>query len=153
MSTTTAQPDLLKAIIGHLLVNTTLTNLTSTRISGEFHNDWLASGDKAPSKSLLIRHNSDVNNDPDTRISFTRMDVRCYGQTGFEAMKVWNVLKPTLCPGADARNSFSRGGCRVYQVGVESGPIRTLEPDTKWPVVFGSFIFMWSEVPATVNSE
>ena len=150
---TVAQPDVLGAVIGHLLADTVVTTITSTRIGGEYHEDWMAAGEDRPRKALQLRQNGDVLTDPETRRTFTRIDVRCYGQTGFECMKVWNVTKPALCPGSDGRNSFTRKFCRIYGISHESGPFRTQEPDTKWPVVVGAFVVEWSEVPALFNTE
>lgn len=80
------------------------------------------------------------------QIENSRIDVRCYGLTDYEAKQ--------LDAAAHAVLKGWRGGpvgdCFLYPARIEIGPVDLLEPEVEWPLVWQSYQVMASETPVTV---
>jgi hypothetical protein len=142
-----ARPDLLGAIIARLRAEADLTALTSARISGQLQDSWAM-----PVHAVLVRLAGGGPGKPHLAFKEQRVDVFCFGSTGFEATKVWRQLDAVFNPGQERQCSFiqSVGGvnCRVYSVVPEREPSSEIEPDSGWPRVSASYLVRWSGIAA-----
>lgn len=141
-----ARPDLIGAITGRLRSFSELTALVgggSPRISGSRDDDWAM-----PTTAVVVRKAGGPRDELETagRLS-TRVDVICYGSTGYNADRVWAMVDAILVPAQGTRASWRRtvGGqvVRVDNVEREADAVSDVDPTTRWPFTFASYVFRW----------
>jgi hypothetical protein len=140
-------PDVIGALIARYRSFSAITALTSTRISAAVQQSWnpmprhaiLVSGPVGAPGRTLSEHLAGIQN--------TRVDLYFYGSTSFEAMRLWRVAAPYICPRQDTLTQFVQSGCRFTNVFQEGGPSRADEDDTGWPRVLATYVYKWSEFP------
>jgi hypothetical protein len=146
--TITALPNIVGAVNAQLRSFNEITTLVGSnppRISAELKREWVM-----PTHAILLRRVGGPGGDYWIQTQDTRIDVRCYGSTGYEAARLWQIVHAVLCPNPAASGrsvSFRKAHCIVYNVTQESSPISLIEPETNWPFTSVPYIFKWSEVP------
>lgn len=146
--TVAAMPDALGAVLGQLRSFTDLQTFVggqaNPRISGRLKTEW----NPMPRGAIVLRY---AGGPPEglLPVQLTRVDMTCYGANALEAMRLWRAALPLLCPPQPGPRSFIRGGCRVYDVAQESGPIPLTDPQSKWNYVVGGLMVRWCSVPVT----
>lgn len=145
-----ARNDLLYSIIGRLLSFSELTSLVNSaggwqaggsgaRISASFQDHW-----KMPASAIWLRKTGGPAPDYEVGIRTSRIDVRCYGATGYEADRVWAMLDAVLVPATGERASgFSLNGVNVIDIRPEADAIADREPDTRYPYVWAPYLVCW----------
>lgn len=87
--------------------------------------------------------------DPDFGIHATRCDLHIYGPNPKNAMDLWRIVEPALCPLLPTSRSFVQAGVRFGDVVREGGPTALIEPQTTYPKVVATYIFTTSGVPVS----
>jgi hypothetical protein len=140
-----ARPDLLGAIIARLRASSDITALTGMRISAALGTAWAM-----PTHAIVLAIAGGPPLPGATPRKRTRIDVRCYGSTPFEAMRLWRQFDAVWCPGQEHvvqfRQTIAGQVCGVGSVDPEGGPTALIEPDTEWPFVLSSYLVSWMGV-------
>lgn len=84
--------------------------------------------------------------DPDFGIHATRCDLHIYGPNPYSAMALWRIVEPALCPLPPTSRSFVQAGVRFGDVAREGGPTALVEPQTLFPKVVATYVFLTSGV-------
>ncbi len=136
-------PDPVAAIVAFLQADTALTALVSTRVFGaELPRDEVSS---MPRKCVLVRRSGiGASAGNRSRIAFSRprMDVFSHGETPKQAALVDLAAYEAL----KQMEPNTRGVCRLHDATLVGGPIDLREQDTKWPLVFRSYLVAAAEV-------
>lgn len=133
------------AIRTYLSLNSDLSTLVDGRIFGVELPEGQAEGN--PRKAVIINDGGNGIQDESYRsIAWTLKDVRCYGETVYESVRVYNAVKQilkqltrTLVEPEDCEPMF------LYSAVPVTGRFTSREPDTNWPVSFGTFNIMIGE--------
>lgn len=149
-------PDVVGAMVAHLLAQTGLANEVSNRIAPEHKNAWGNLKDAAGKKTIVITQApSSSGGAPELGIVSTTLDCRCYGPDRRSTLEVWRWLHPTIFPDQSSgqKCSFTRFNCRVYYTQWSGGPTTDQENGDGWWVTIASYDVTWSILPATPNTE
>lgn len=76
-----------------------------------------------------------------------RIDVRCYGKTDYEAMRLWRYVHPILVPQSRRGGGWIHDDCQIVNVIMEGAPIPLEEPDDNWPFVLAVYREQVMQVP------
>lgn len=68
-------------------------------------------------------------------------DVRCYGETPYEARRLWDEVNEAL---KNMRRHL-RGDCLLYSATKIGGPTSLREPNVEWPLTFASYQVLAAE--------
>lgn len=149
-------PDVVGAMVGHLLAQTGIANAVTNRIAPEWKAAWGNLEDAAGKKAVVLTQapSSDVGY-PEQGILTTQLDAHCYGPDRRSSLEVWRWLHPTIFPDQSSglRCSFTRFNCRVYYTQFAGGPNTDQEEGTGWWVTLASYDVTWSTLSATPNTE
>lgn len=145
-----SRADLVGCLIARLRSFSELTALVggaSPRISARLQDAWAM-----PTGAVLLRKVGGPNPGDEYMMGrkATRIDVFCYGSTGYEADRVWGKVDPILVPeqGSGRSACFRLNGVRVDDIVPESDAISTIEQQTNWPRVSASYIVRWWSLPS-----
>lgn len=149
-----ARPDIVGALIAHVLLEADLTAVVSTRVSARFKKaDWVHSTTGKPKNSVLLRAQGGPPGKRQLNTMKSRITALCYGSNGHEAERTWAIFDAVFCPGQERPGSFHQvvNGvkCVVYDVQPESLPLTSVEPTTEYPRVVASYIVTWLGIPLT----
>lgn len=135
-------PDVVRAVIERLKADVTLDALVSGRVFGL----QLPPAEAAsmPRAAVVVVASGGAAQG-ETPLLQSRLDLRCYGATGYEAMSVWRAAYRALVP-LRRQTAFTAAGVRVLDAALESGPIQAIEPEVDWPLVLGVFRLLVHEV-------
>lgn len=137
---TDPMPDWIAALVAHLRADAGVTALCAT---AAIRGDPLG-GTGAPDYAISLQRAGGPGAFWYTPMMEVRVDVRCYGPTGYEATHVWRVVHAAL--EADRqRNGFTAASCRVRDIHLVSAPIDNLN-DAGWPLTLASYQLLVSEV-------
>lgn len=144
--TTTVAPDVLAALIVRLRANTDLAAIVGTQVSAEMQEPW-----PTLSAAVLLIAVGGQAPDEDTDLEYQRVDVSCYGSTGYEAAKLSRMVDAVLRPVLRERpRSFHSAGCAVYDVSAEGALLTVPDPDyPTWPRRLRSYAVTYSRVGVT----
>lgn len=136
-------PDELAAIANRLKANTNVTALCPPeRITMRIDDDDAAYlGQTGNFLILLADAGSGVRGShPDVPLLGFRVDVRCYGSSGYEAKRLWRRVYAALIP-VDRQSGFTdaQTGAIITSLSLEGGPNPLVEPEG-WNCRFGSFV-------------
>ncbi len=138
----TALPDFLGAMVARLRSFSELTTLCGTtppRISGELQDAWFP--DKTVAQHAIWIEQQGMTEQHDIDHFFTRIDLHCFGSTGYEARRLWRQVHPILCPTrySGTATGFQQSGVRVWDIAHESGPFPLLYPQTDWRMATAAY--------------
>lgn len=137
-------PDYVGALIAYLRAQTAVTDLVpAERITGR-----LPDAEGMPRFHITFQKTGGGGNDRYVPIMKPRVDMRCYGATPYEAMRLFRTVNPYLVP--QSRNvGFRATDCLVLDVNLELNVVGDVEPDTGWPRTWCSYRLTVMEVPVT----
>jgi hypothetical protein len=146
------RPDIVGALIAHLLLEEDLTAVVSTRISARFKKaDWTNPTTGKPRSSILLRAQGGLQGKRHLNTMKTRVTALCYGSNGHEAERTWAIFDAVFCPGQERPGSFHQivngAKCLVYDVQPESPALVGVEPTTEYPRAVCSYIVTWLGIP------
>lgn len=127
------QPDAVVALVAYLRADTQVAALAAGRVYGAELPPQEAA--QMPRKAVVVTAAGGGTTGPGARsylpLGTVRVDVRCYGETQYEAMKVWRAVHGALkrlgrCP---------QGEALLHAAYEEAGPLQTREPEVGWPLV------------------
>lgn len=144
----TIMPDVFGAILSKLRDVTAITTMTSTRIADEIKSDWSFTAKRAQ-HAIVVQGPVGGPGELESPLYRERYDIRCYGPNRLETLRLARTVRAALIPPDGGRVGFSYGGCYVYEVADEAGPIRLIEPDTDYHVVVIPYLFTYCGVPTT----
>ena len=80
-----------------------------------------------------------------------RVDIKCYGVSEIQCMKIWRALDNYLIPRFARRKSgFIRNGCQVNFIVREGGFLSLKDPDAAdWPYTWAPYICNYNLEPRT----
>lgn len=135
-------PDLVDAVTAQILSFSEVQAVVANRVSGALQKAW----DPMPKNAVVVTAASGpvLSGDDELGLFRSRLDFKCYGSTGREAMRTWRYIHSAICPDQSRRTSFVRDNCQVNSVMRERAPSLDTEEDTGWPRVTCSYIFIWS---------
>lgn len=149
--TVVAVPDVLKSAVEYLKTVPEVTTIVSTaagwtngasgaRISGVLGSNW-----RVPTQGIVIRRAGGPGQIGQGRHQ-TRLDVWCYGSNALEAVNLWRVVHPALCPeiGSGVRGWLA-SGCRVVDVVQDADPIPSDDLEVGWSVLVTPYLLTWYE--------
>lgn len=142
--TVQVQPDLMGTMIARLRSFAEITALVGTtppRVSAEFQRDW-----PMPCKAVRVRASGGPRGDVSVNILQSRLDVFCYGETGFEANRLKRTVYPALCPDQSGIASFVLAHTRVYDIRPEAEGISDTDLSTGWPFCWFPVIVTWGGI-------
>lgn len=141
--TVQAFPDIIGAVIAHLRASPEIAALTSTRISSERQTTWTL-----PGYAVLVQGPRGGPGDLGSALYGVRLDLRCYGPTPLNATLLWRTLNAyLLVPDGSRAVGFRQAQTNVYTVQAEGGPLRFVDPESKWPSTDATYLFTFSGVP------
>lgn len=149
--TITAQADILGAITAKLRTITEITNLTSTRISGELQDGWFT-GPDARAAIWLRRTGGPIDiNDWLVGIHRARLDCWCYGSSAKGANDLMSLVLSALAPeqsgGAGSfRQTVGSAIVRVYNIIPEVEPVSDRDPEEGWRYSWCPLMVSWDSV-------
>jgi len=78
----------------------------------------------------------------DVPISSDRYEVRCYGPSHYEALRVYRAVHPAL----RQMSRHTRNGVQLFNAQQTGGPMSLRDPDAHWPFVLAYYTIVASEV-------
>lgn len=136
-------PDIVGALIARYRSFTEITDLTALRISNRLQSDWFPNGDVRPA----IWINGPIGSpraDVQAGIQRSRFDVFFYGANQFEAMRLWRIAHPCICPDQARSSAYWVGQTIVRNAFHEGGPSRADDGEAKHPRVLATYVYEWS---------
>ncbi len=135
--------DFLDALQNYLVHWPAVAELVSTRV----YPDELPATEAVsmPRPALVLRATTGSRPRSEAAVLDPRVDVLCYGATLKEARALWLTV-------AEALQALRRGvhaRCLLHGSALLAGPIGTREPETHWPVYWGS----WQLTAGTEEAE
>lgn len=127
-----AEPSPVDAVIAKLLATSTVTAITSARISGKRQDAWTM-----PTAAIVVYgpRGGPGDNEPAPGLATERLDLFCYGTTGKNAKDLAAVVLRALSPLQGTRGSFKLAHTRVANVRAEGGRVALTDQDTGWEYV------------------
>lgn len=136
-------PDAIALAVAYLRGLPAVTSLVSTRIYGnELHRSIET---QMPIKVIVIRASGGRPDDGYLPLGRPRIDVRCYGETPIEAMRVHREAYWAL----KSLRRFTNGDGLLHSATPESGAINLREPGGDWPFVLSTHILRVAEESLT----
>lgn len=134
------------AIRAFLLANATVADLVGQRVYGNEIPDVEAA--LMPRKLILVlsaggAYLSQANRSY-MQVDARMKDVNCYGETPYEARKLWDAVNEAL----KGMRRHLRGDCLLYSAVKIGGPTSLREPDSKWPFTLSSYQVLAAETAA-----
>lgn len=142
-------PDVTVGLIAYLKADSTLNALVGGRIFG--HELPAVEASQMPRKSVVLTDTaggSDPWSSTYVRATGSRIDVRCYGETPYEAMRVHRLVYPLM----KHLRAHNRGEIRLYAVKPLTSASALRDPDTRWPFVLIFYNALYSEKPIEVEA-
>lgn len=135
-------PDYIAAFIVFMREQPAITALCpANRITGELLHM------PAMSWGIWIGKTGGDGSDRDVPILRVALELRTYGPTKREAMRLFRRVKPALEPARRLNVGFTRAGCLVYGVSLTSAPLEMVDPSDDTPFVISRWRADVSEVP------
>ncbi len=126
-------PDPVEALVVYLRADAEVAAMVVGRVYGAELPPQEAA--QMPRKAVVVTAAGGGATGPGARsylpLGTVRMDVRCYGETQYEAMKVWRAVHRAL----KRLGRQVQGQALVHAVYEEAGPLQTREPEVGWPLV------------------
>lgn len=141
---TTAIPDLMAALVTFIKADVTVNTLVAGRVyGGELPREQ---AELMPRKAIHVQRSGGVGGDSSyLDIASPRFDFFCYGETPFEAERVWRNLYAALK--RMRRNVTS--GVLLHHASPAGGSLPLRDPDGGWPINWQPFTVTFSELEAT----
>lgn len=138
-------PDIVVAVIAFLRADEAVAELAAEfiyyeELAKQRIEAWGAGMPKE--EVVVVRRSGGPSDRARIRYQRQRIDVFCYGRTPRKAadleIAVYDALKQMV--------PHNEGPCRIWDAEVSSGAIALREQDTKWPLVFRSYVVSAAEV-------
>ena len=133
-------PDWLAAVIAYLQADPDVTALCPAAAIRQTPPNDLG----APTYAVSVQRSGGYGARATVPLMDTRVDVRCYGPTPYESVRLWRAVHAAL-EGDRQANGFTAAGCRVLNITLSSAPIDDLV-DESWPLTIASYEMLVSEV-------
>lgn len=148
-------PDYIGALIVFLRSQDLLTDLVpAERITGTMP-PFEDSRGRTPVKSWVVVLKAPGTTHPYVPIIRPRIDIRCYGTSGFNAMNVWRALHTVIENPTVKKSGFHVTdhdiNCRYLDIMMETTPIDL--NDDGWPMVFTTYRATIMEVMTPLPEE
>lgn len=129
----TVTVDWMDGLQDYLVHRAALAGLVGTRV----YPDELPATDAAsmPQRAIVLRATTGSRPASNAAVLDPRVDVTCYGATLKEARSLWLTVAEELQ--ALARGVHAR--CLLHGAVLLAGPIGTRDPETHWPLYWGSW--------------
>jgi len=127
------------ALRGVLLADTVVNTLTAGRIFADELPDVQAKD--MPRKAVVISSAGGTGAFGYVPIGYRAKDFKCYAESPYEASRLWSAVQQVLhgIQRQLVNPPGGLGGVLLYDAARVSGPIMLREPETNWPLVFGTF--------------
>lgn len=126
--------DGLGALVTYLKAQSAIISLIGTRVYGlEMPKADAASN---PRKTIVITNAGGIGKDSDMDVFKWRLDFKCYGETPFEAEKVWRTLRPEL---RDLDRNVT-SSTTLYNATHSAGPFYFRDQPTEWPHIIDTWL-------------
>lgn len=135
--------DLVGSLRYYLLLDGPVSAAVGTRVFGEELPE--SEINNMPRPCTVLRSSGGPGMGGYARIGNYRVDVRCYGETPYRAKQVWFAVYNAL----KHMPRTNSNGVLVHSARPEVMPIHMREPDTDWPLTFGSFLVLAAEARLT----
>lgn len=123
-------PDYVSALVAHLRGAEIVTTIVpAARIAMEIN-----SAEGLPRSNVIVRKAGGSGSDVSMPYYRGRLDIHCYGATGYEAMRLARAIQAALIPEDRKSTRIHAQDCVIASVGMESGHIG-LETPEGWPFV------------------
>lgn len=144
----TVLPDVLKSTVDYLKTVPEVTAIVATsagwtgggsgpRISGVLGADW-----RVPTQAVVIRRAGGPGQLGAGRHA-SRLDVWCYGANAREAVNLWRVVHPALCPEPPNLIGWTQAGCRVIDVQQNADAIPSDDLEVGWSVLVTPYVLTY----------
>lgn len=137
-------PDVLVGIRQYLLTDADVASLVSERIFGEELTPEQAAAEVQ--KCITLKTAGGLGNQSPLDVNRTRIDVRCYGESPYEARQVYLTVYSAL----KGMASHIETDIKLLSAYHDGGPYSMRDPDTRWPFTLSSWMIMSRE--ATIAS-
>lgn len=146
-----ALPDWKGALISRLRALSDVTALCpATRIVGTLPGATVGKNAEAaamPTFAIaVVKVPGGFGAEPTLPLRRPRLDLFCYGASGYEAMRLWRTVQAALEPPSRQGIAFTAAGCRVLDITCVSDPAEAVDPQTQWPFVQASYVLTINEV-------
>lgn len=139
--------DIVAAVRQMLLDDIAIADLVDDRVWGtHLDRPEVAS---MPRKNIVISLGGSVpsaGSNSYIRVQRMRLDIRTYGEDGYEARRVWLLVNDFMKAITPTTVTLVDGGVRVHNAVESAGPISMVDPDTDWPSVVATWAVHYSEV-------
>lgn len=138
------RPDPIEALVAYLRADPQVAALTAGRVYGA--ELPLQEAALMPRKALVVTAAGGGAVGPGARsylaVGTVRMDVRCYGETQYEAMRVFRAVHGAL----KGLRRHPQGPMLLHAAYEEAGPLQTREPEVGWPLVLSVWEVLVAEM-------
>lgn len=149
-------PDAFAHDLGALIAYLTSDSTVNALVSGRIWGDEMPSSEAVsmPRKCVIINTvgQGGYGRESRSEIAIDRRmkDVRCYGETPYEAERLWNAVNLAL---KRLRRHLvtppsGLGQVLLYSAVKVAGPTSRREPDSEWPIAFGTYNVMVADAVA-----
>ena len=133
-----ALPDLIGAIVAYARLQSALTTLTSTRISGERKASW-----GLPAYAIVV--NGPKGGPPvEAPRRRVRVDMECYGPDSRTSKVLAETVVSVFAPDSGPSTTFNLANCRVGEVSKEAEPIWLPDREQGWPRTIVPLLFTFT---------
>lgn len=136
---TTPMPEWLAAFVAYLQADDGVTAICAT----DAIRQEPPQGSGAPTYAIGLQRAGGFGTRVYTPELQARLDIRCYGPTAYESMRLWRTVQAAL-EGDRQRNGFTAAGCRVKDIHLISAPVDGLT-DAGWPLSLATYELLVSE--------
>lgn len=136
-------PDALEAVRGFLLSQQDIIAQVGVNVYGvELPREL---NESMPIRVVVLRPSGGPGDSGTLPLGESRYDVRCYGETPYDANLVHRLVSWSL----KYMRRTVQGETFVHSATMESGPIALREPDGDWPFVFSAWLVKAGQVALT----
>lgn len=129
-----ATTDTVGALVTYLAAQSAISSLLSARVYGlELPK---ADSDDMPRKAIVIKRAGGIGEDSELDVFMHRLDFRCYGETTFQADRVWRTLRTEL----RLLTKNVTGSVVLFSASHSAGPFSLRDQPTEWPMVVDTWL-------------
>ncbi len=138
------QPDAVAALVAYLRADAEVAGLVMGRVCGAELPPQEAA--QMPRKAVVVAASGGSSIGPGARsylpVGLMQVDVRCYGETQYEAMRVFRAVHGAL----KRLGRRPQGEALLHAAYEGAGPLQTREPDVGWPMVLAVWQLLVAEM-------
>ena len=127
------------AVIAYLLADADVASLAGTRVFGD-EEAFRGVIDEVIPKTVTVNRSGGMDDRGYAPLDHQRFDIKCFGETRYEASKLYDALRLAMKAMVPTTISLNDGSVRLYNANRSGGAMDLVDPDAQWPYVWSSWM-------------